>query len=290
MSLKNIPLLFLCINSFIFAQGTYLSFHPASFYTYGVYDKNKNSVGYSAYATLGINYYDAITLSYDNTKIIDKNEFNYNQNSFMVSGIKNLYPYYIKANYSYLNGKYNYKPFKFEYSDFTNLYNLSITRIYDNIFCGLSYTFINLKGNKSVQINQPQFLFDYMVSPDFIVSYRGVYSAIKSKSPIYEDFLVGEISDDNRKLISHNISLNWYLNSTIFTKVEVLFGKRSYFFNTDYLTFYNQDDTQNLHIISRIDAELFQNFRINFVYQNLSLDHAKINYYSLGLKYNIWDL
>ncbi len=290
MSIKNILLLIFCINSFILAQGTSLSFHPASFYTYGVYDNNKNSVGYSAYATLGINYYDAITLSYDNTKIIDKNEFNYNQNSFMVSAIKNFYPYYIKANYAYLNGKYNYKPFKFEYSDNTNLFNLSLNRIFTNIFTGISYTFINVNGNKSVEINQPQFLVDYIISPYLILSYRFVYSSIQSKSPIYEDFLVGEISDDNRKLISHNISLNWYINSSVFTKVELLFGKRSYFFNTDYLTFYNQDDTQNLHIISRIDAELFNNFRINFVYQNLSLDHSKINYYSLGLKYNIWDL
>lgn len=290
MSIKTFIFLLIYTNTLIYAQDAYFSVHPTSFLTYGVYNENKTSTGYSFYTTLAINYYDAITFSYDNTKITANNEFNYNQNSFMVSGIKNFYPYYIKASYSHLTGQYNYTPFKFEYNDYTNLYNLSINKIMENVFAGVSYTFINLRGNKSAQINQPQILFDYIVSPNFIVSYRLVYSTIKSKSPIYEDFLVGEISDDNRKLLSHNISLNWYLNSSIFTKLEILFGKRSYFFNIDYLTFYNQDDTQNLHVISRVDAELFHNFRINFVFQNLSLDHAKINYYSLGLKYNIWDL
>ena len=278
----------LCIN--MFAQDFNLTFNPSTYYTYGTYNKNKTSQGYSAYASFGINYYNYLTLGFDNTVINDKREFKYNQNFALISGLKNLFPYYIKFNYGYLEGKYDYKPYEYVYKDYTNLFNISLLRYIDNFYLGISYTYINLTGHKAVKVHQPLIIVDWILDPQFIISYRGIYSKIKSDLPVYEDFLIGETSDDDRSLYSSSISLNYYISLNLFMRTEVTFGKKAYYFNTDYLTFFNQDDTQNLSFSAKVDTELFKNFRINLAYQYLTLDHSKINYYSVGLKYNFIQL
>ncbi|MFH0734483.1 MAG: hypothetical protein V1773_09420 [bacterium] len=284
----TIIIFFVCIN--IFAQDFNLTLNPSTYYTYGNYNKNKSSQGYSAYASLGINYYDYITLGFDNTIINDKTEFKYDQKFVIVSGLKNLFPYYIKLNYGYAEGKYDYKPFEFIYKDYTNLYNISLTRYFNNFYAGISYSFINVYGHKGVKIHQPQLILDWIFMPNLIISYRGIYSKVKSDLPIYEEFLQGELSDDNRSLYSNSFSLNYYLSEQLFMRTEVTLGKKAYYFNTDYLTFFNQDDTQNFSFSTKVDSEIFKNFRINFSYQYLTLDHSKINYYSVGLKYNFIQL
>ena len=288
--MKKIIILLMIVYINSFAQDFNLSVTPSSFYTYGNYNKKKTSQSYSAYASFAFNYYDLITLGYDNTIINDKAEFKYKQDFFLISGLKNLFPYYIKFNYGYLDGSYDYKPYKYTYKDFTNIYNVSFLRYFDGFYSGLSYSHINVNGHKATKINQLQLIFDWITLPQLIVSYRGIYTTVKSDLPIYEEFLQGETSDDDRKLFSNNISLNYYASLSLFLRAEISTGKRAYFFNTDYLTFFNQDDTQNLSFLSKIDYELFSNFRINFTYQYLTLDHSKINYYSLGLRYYVLQL
>ncbi len=276
------------INSF--AQDFNLSVTPSSFYTYGNYNKNKTSQGYSAYVAFAFNYYDLLTLGYDKTVLNDKAEFKYKQDFFLISGLKNLYPYYVKFNYGYLDGSYDYKPYEFTYKDFTNIYNVSFLRYFDSFYGGLGYSYINVNGHKSTKINQAQIIFDWITLPQLIISYRGTYTTVKSDLPIYEEFLQGESSDDNRKLFSNNISINYYASLQLFLRAEVSTGKRAYYFNTDYLTFFNQDDTQNFSFSGKIDYELITKLRINFTYQYLTLDHSKINYYSMGLRYYVFQL
>jgi hypothetical protein len=95
----------------------------------------------------------------------------------------------------------------------------------------------------------------------FDLSYKLVYSTLKSDLPVYEDFLMGENTGDKRSLLSSIITLNYYPSYSFYVKAEASFGKRAYYFNNDMLTFFNQDDTQNFAFYSKLDYELFTNFR-----------------------------
>lgn len=272
------------------AQDFNLSISPSVFYTYGNYNKSKSSNSISAYTTLGINYFDYLSIGFDKTDLIKKNEFDYNQNLFVLGYTKSLFPYYLKLNFAYQSGKYNYKPFRFTYNDNTNVYGLGFLYYYENLYIGANYNYITLRGNKSVKVNQPNLNFVYLLSPSYNISYKLLYTSLKSDLPIYEDFLTGESSGDERNLLSHFISFNYYPSYSFYTTIEAALGKRAYYFNNDLLTFFNQDDTQNLAISAKIDYEVLTNFRTILAFNYLSLDHSKIIYYSLGVKYNIWEL
>ena len=56
----------------ITAQNINISFFPAVYYTQGTYNSNKYSSGVSLYSTIGINYYDYLTIGYDKTKLTSK--------------------------------------------------------------------------------------------------------------------------------------------------------------------------------------------------------------------------
>ncbi|HPN38711.1 MAG TPA: hypothetical protein PL041_09925 [Melioribacteraceae bacterium] len=289
--MKKLSILFVFFIPYLHsAQYSNISLFPSSYFTQGTYNKEKKSNGISLYSTLGINYTDYFTIGFDKTDIESKKEFEYNQNLIVFGFTKSLFPLYIKANFAYQTGKYNYKPFNFSYNDNTNVYGLGFSYYTNNLYFGANYNYITLRGNKSVKVNQPSFNIVYLPSVFFDFSYKLHYSSLKSQLPIYEDFLMGENSADERKLISHIFTINYYPLYALYTKFEVMFGKRAHYFNNDLLTFFNQDDTQNLSIYSKIDYELFKNFRTILSYNYLSLDHSKIIYYSIGIKYNIWDL
>ena len=286
--IKYFIILFLPI--LITAQNTNISFFPAVYYTQGTYNSNKYSSGVSLYSTIGINYYDYLTIGYDKTKLTSKYEFEYDQNLFVLGYTKSLFPLYLKANLAYQTAKYNYKPFDFNYNDNTNVYGIGLSYYFNNSYAGINYNYITLRGNKSVKVHQPSISFIYLPSQYFDLSYKLVYSTLKSDLPVYEDFLMGDNTDDKRSLLSSIITLNYYPSYSFYLKAEASFGKRAYYFNNDMLTFFNQDDTQNFAFYSKLDYELFTNFRTILSYNYLSLDHSKIIYYSIGVKYNIWDL
>ena len=274
----------------ITAQEFNLSLSPALFYTQGTYNKDKSSSGMSLYTTAGINYYDYLTIGFDKTDVTSKKEFEYNQNLLVLGYTKSFFPLYVKANIAYQTGKYNYKPFDFSYNDVTNVYGLGLSYYYNNLYFGTNYNFISLRGNKSVKVHQPSLNIIYLPSYTFDISYKLLFTSLESDLPVYEDFLMGESTDDNRSLLSSIFTINYYPYYSFYAKIEATLGKRAYYFNNEMLTFFNQDDTQNFSIYAKIDYELFTNFRTILSYNYLSLDQSKIIYYSIGVKYNIWDL
>ncbi len=269
---------------------TNYSLHPSLFYTQGTYNKSKSSTGIAAYSTIGINYFDYLTIGFDNTKLTQKKEFDYNQNFLVIGYIKSLFPLYLKANIGLQTGEYSYKPYTFNYTDKTKVYSLGFSYFLENFYVGANYSYINLTGNKSVVAHQPSVNLIYLLSPQYDLSYKLLFTSLTSSTPIYEDLLTGEQSGDDRKLLSSIIAFNYYPSTKFYLRLEAILGKRAYYFNNDLLTFYNQDDTQNLSLYSKIDYELLPNLRTIFAFNYLSLDHSKIIYYSLGLKYNIWEL
>lgn len=290
MQIKIIKFLIVLFCPVILMGQNNYSLHTSIFYTNGTYNKNKSSIGISAYSTLGINYFDYLTIGFDNTKLTQKREFDYNQNFLVIGYIKSLFPLYLKANIGFQTGKFTYKPFPFNYTDKTKIYNVGFSYYLENFYFGANYTYIDINGYKSATVNQPSINFIYLLTPQYDISYKLLFTSVNSNTPIYEDYLAGKQSNDDRKLLSSSISFNYYPTSKLYLRLEAILGKRTYYFNNDLLTFFNQDDTQNLLLYSKIDYELLPNLRTIFVYNYLSLDHSKIIYYSLGLKYNIWEL
>ena len=93
--MKITLLLFLILVFVITAQTPKSNFTVGAYYTTGSYLNNNSSESYSLYGVIDIKMLDRIVLGYDNLRIdIPDSNWIYDQNFFVVSGMKNLYPFY----------------------------------------------------------------------------------------------------------------------------------------------------------------------------------------------------
>ena len=139
--MKKILLLFIFLVSLISAQAPKSTVSVGAYYTTGSYSNNNSSESLSLYGVIDIKMLDRIVLGYDNLRIdIPDSNWIYDQNFFVVSGMKNLYPFYLKFDYAYAGGQYGEK-YRGEY------YFGSITDATHIMHASLLYNFNLLYNN-----------------------------------------------------------------------------------------------------------------------------------------------
>lgn len=257
---------FVLTTSYLYAQAGSSSVNPSVYYTRGNYSNGNTSDSYSAYASIQLGYSDFIFLGTDNL-LINNPAWKYDQKTIVIGGIKNLYPLYLKLNYAHIKGEFDYKPFPYKYSDYINLYNAGFLYNVDLFYLGASVTYLNLIGFKAVESQQYELNIGWVISPGLSLFLKPNFSSVS----------------DNRKLYSAGAKLTYLPVSSLIISLGGFIGSRAYYFNSDLLTIYNQNDTQKMGGDIRAEYWISEKLKVIGSYQYLKFDQFRINYFVGGI-------
>ncbi|MCP5061617.1 MAG: hypothetical protein GY936_04030 [Ignavibacteriae bacterium] len=268
--MKKSILIFLFITSFslsILAQVKINSITPGLYYTKGSYSNDNSSNSFSGYFSLQINQNNYLTFGYDNLKITNP-AWEYAQDFFVIGGMKNFYPFYLKANLGYIKGNLNENDFTI-YSDKINIYNLSILYNWNHFYFGGGATYQILSGLN--EINTLHSELKIVLAPSKKFSFK-LSPAITSAS-------------DDRELYSIGGELFYQPFNFFNFSVSGFVGERAFYFNPDNLTIYNQYETQKSS--ASLTFRALTNMPLNLIgsFQYTDFSDYQINYISVGLKY-----
>ena len=265
----------LLFSSVLWADSTLVS--PSFYFTYGNYSNKDFSRSLAFYNTTAVTKNSFLTVHYDHLTI-DATDWSYLQQTFLANSYFHFFPFGIKCTYAYLKGDYSYKPYQFMYNDFTNLYNLDLFYYKDLYYLGFSFTYLNAKGilNESgltqQKSSQLTLRFEKIVSNDLFISIKPSYSQLS----------------DGRKLFSLSGKFHYLLNSDLLLKAGGMTGKRAYYFDSDLLTIFNQDETQKLLYFGQMEYSPTNFLKIISSFQRTEFQNYSINYFVLGIKSNFF--
>lgn len=253
---------------------------PSLYYTFGDYSDGKTSRSISGYATLTLNFFDHIYLGYDNLRINDAESF-YDQNMFVSGFIKNLYPFYLRFNYSHIKGEfdvdqslyrlYSLDPDTIKSFDYTNLYNLGVSYNYGYFYFGINYTYLNAIGYIAVKSHSIEPVIDWVIDPKLVLRAAPNYTSVS----------------DDRNLKSLYFRVSYYPTTDLFLYFDGFVGERAYYFNPELLTIFNLNQTQLNLFGFKAEYLPVPKLKIMLGFQNTKFSTHSINYFSAGIRYSI---
>jgi len=269
----KILIIFLFISFFsdIFSQSKVTEIQPEFYYSNGNFSTNTTSNGFYGFANVIINDFDIVRIGY-NKIIFDNPEWKYNQTNYSIGGVKNLYPFYIKTSFLYMDGDFDYKPFFSKYSD--NLYTVALEIDYNvNLFyvgINFAYTNFNTASDSLVSLNSKQFglPLTYEPSSSFLISITPTYTTLS----------------DRGDLISTEVLLKYSPSKDLTAYLSGFFGERAYFYNHNLYTIYNQNSTQTSAVNFVVEYKTSDKVTLVAGYTYTEFEDYLINYYTLGLK------
>ncbi|NOX17804.1 MAG: hypothetical protein GXO87_05920 [Chlorobi bacterium] len=268
--MKRIKLLIIflsIVNATVFAQASG-SISPAVYYTYGSYDNSNTSQGIAGYASLQLGINDLIVAAYENLKI--KSEFwEYKQNFGALGYFKTLFPFYFNLSLAYVDGRLNVPLFDYGYKDEIFLGNFDFSYNYDFYFFGAGATVQKLKGLYNINTRFYYLKLSWTPETNFSLTFKPGYTK----------------TNDGREYYSLGAKIYYspfyFLN---FTAVGFA-GKRVFYFDPDFLTNFNQYETQKNSFGVFIKIIPYKYLTVITGYNYADFTDYKINYYTLGLKY-----
>ncbi|MBI2416912.1 MAG: hypothetical protein HYV28_03250 [Ignavibacteriales bacterium] len=271
-------LAFLTVASFI-ARAQEIAIYPSYYLTYGKYSVDKYSLSNAVYATAGINYQWYPTVAYDNL-MIKSNDWKYRQQTILGGFTYNSYPNSFKAYYAYLPATFSYLPRlaagtpSFDYSNFSNLLAFEANRYIDEWNLGAAFVHMHAIGpvanvketQSSLQLTlraEYQFMDELTVTlrPSFFSSQR-----------------------DGRELFSTAIKAQYQFAPGVILKAGGMAGVRAYYFDTDLLTVFNQDESQTQSLNIQCDYTISGSISAAALYVHSEFNGFQINYFGFGLK------
>lgn len=255
------------ISAQSFEETFYLS--PSIYYTSGDYSTDQKSKEFSFYNTVQlmhelylINHYDYL--------LIDANEYDYKQQTFLAGGLLDMFPYYFKFHYSHYKGEYNYTPTSFTSQDFTNLYNIDVFYYINWFYFGASYAHLNQIGSANLISNQITLRIEKILSDEFFISFKPNYTHLS----------------DGQNLYSSAVKLHYAPLPELVFKVGGFIGKRAFYFDSDLLTIYNQNDIQKYQVSGLVDFVPISLLKFTLGYQHNKFTNFNVNYLFAGIKAN----
>lgn len=273
--MKYVQFFFIWSVSFFFngfAQETdsfYVS--PSFYFTHGNYSDSSRSNSYAFYQTTQLSKEFFSILHYENLKISNE-DWDYIQQAFLTGGIIDLHPFYFKLNYVHYKGDYDYKPFPDTYSDYTNLFNIDAYYFSDWYYLGASYVHLNRIGYATQKSDQITLRLEKVLSKELFLSLK----------PTFIKLL------DGRELYSIAVKMHYQPYTDLIFKAGGFGGQRAFYFDSDLLTIFNQDETQKYLFFAQ--AEYSPIRQLNFIlgFQNTKFTSYKINYFIAGIKSNLF--
>lgn len=272
--MKKILLLLLVTVSLISAQAPKSDFTVGAYYTAGSYSNSNSSESYSLYGVINIKMLDRIVLGYDNLRIdIPDSNWIYDQNFFVVSGMKNLYPFYLKFDYAYAGGQYGEKyRGKYYYgsiTDATHIVHASLLYNVNLFYFGLGGTYSTSSGYYDLSTKYVEGKLTWHPSQFFNINLMPAYTA----------------TDDDRSGFSLGAEIFYSPASFVNFSLRGFIGDRVTYYNSDYQTMYNQLETQtnSFSVIARLFAD--KPFNIIGAYQSRDFTYYTIEYFTVGIRY-----
>ncbi len=277
-----------------------ISVKPSYYFTYGDYSNGNITRTHSVYSTINIDNGIFPTVGYENQNIFNNQliqggtktsyPWKYNQQSFLGGVFYSAFPDYSKFYYTHIMGdfKLNQNDYlnsisfdysKAKYSDYTNIYTFDYSRYYDGWSFGGVVTYLNAIGHIKiidtvVTLNHQQTMqgtarIEYAFSPDIFLSVK----------PSYFYSMI-----DKRKLWSAAIKFHYLAAESLLLKAGGIVGKRAYYFDSDLLTVFNQDDTQKQ--CAFVSTEVFpgDGFTLTAAFLYSEFTDYHINYYVAGVR------
>ena len=254
----------------ITAQPKVTSLSPSVFYTYGNYSDGTYSASVSGFASVGLNYKDFIVAGFDRL-LINSPTWKYDQKMFTLGGTKNIYPFYLRFFYSHISGDYNSKPAGYSYTDKLNVFDINMLYNYNLYFFGLSGNYISLDGFYDLSITHFSAVIKRLLGTNILLSANFTQSVVS----------------DGRNLSSIKIDMNFKIDNSFSLYGSGAFGQRTYYYDDQLLTIFNQNETQKLNLNLTGKYLIIPNltFLINYTYAEF--DSYNINYFTAGIKFNI---
>jgi hypothetical protein len=249
------------------AQAPTTSFFPSAYYTSGTYSGGARSDSYSGYASLSFQRYEYLVAGYDKM-LIESSTWTYDQHLFVVGGQKNLYPFSLKLNYGGLKGTFNLPSARYSYDDHIDILNGGLLYNVDLFFFGPAYTYVNVRGYKTLQCHQVGLQAEWVIDPAFSVSLAPLYTTLT----------------DGRSLVSATAGMTYCPVEPLVLQVSGVWGKRAYYFNPDLLTVFNQDETQENLWSLRAEYTVGGIVTLLGSYQSTAFAGYTVKYLALGVR------
>ncbi len=272
-------------NGFSQTDSTYLG--PSVFYTIGDYSSNESSRSLAFYNTLQLSKQFYLITAYDNLSIKDE-ESDYLQQTFLGGCYLNLFPYTLKFNYGYYKGDYSYpnydttaspgngnNPNKIDElvsTDITHLFNADFIYYFDWNYLGGSYTYINQTEITPLSAHQLTLRLERILTDELFISVRPNYTRTSA----------------GKNLFSSALKIHYVPIPELTFKVGGFLGERMFYFDSDLLLMFNQNNIQKYQAFGQIEIVPTQTWKFTFGYQHTKFDDFSINYFYAGIKANFY--
>jgi hypothetical protein len=260
----------LCGISALHSQPPGTTLSPSIFYTAGSYSNGTSANSAAGYASLSWNGLDYAVAGVENMKITSS-PWTYDQQLFVVGGLKNLYPFYLTAHYGMLVGTFTLPVPRYSYQDHLHIVNAGLAYNVDMFFLGLTYTYVNVRGYKRLESHQSGVSAQWLVDPALSIDLHPLYTSLT----------------DGRAFTSVSAELSYSPWLPFLLQISGTAGRRAYFFNPKLLTFFNQDQTQKNLWGVRGEYTLEKTLTFIASYQSSEFEGYTARYLSLGARINI---
>lgn len=254
-----------------YSQEDYRYLSPSVYYTHGTYNNGTVTDSYAGYFTAEISEPIYMTLHYDHLNM-QHPQWKYTQQSFLGTVLFSFYPFYIKPAFGHYMGDYKAKGFQYEYSDYTNLVSLDAFLYDDGWYAGAMYVHQNRIGYKEQVSDQLTLRLEKIVGWEWFFSLKPSFVTLK----------------DGRNLFSAAAKIHYQPHYQWVFKAGGFAGERASYFDTDLLTFFNQDDTQQYQAFMQVEYDPVPELKLTVGYQHTGFRPYHINYVFAGLKSNLW--
>jgi hypothetical protein len=253
--------------SLLHAQPPATAFFPSAYYTAVTYSNGLRAHSYSGYASISFHGVDYVVAGYDKM-VIESSTWTYDQGLFVVGGLKNLYPFYVKLNYGRILGTFNLPSARYSYDDHVDILNGGLLYNVDLLFVGPTYTYVNVTGYKIVQCHQVGLHGELLMDPALSMSISPLYTTLT----------------DGRSLFSVSAGMSYSPWQPLVLQLSGAFGRRAYYFNPDLLTIFNQDETQEHLWGVRAEYTIGGVFTLIGSYQSTGFTGYTVHYTAVGVR------
>ncbi len=263
--MKKLSLALLLVFAGIGNAQTYT--YPSAYLTIGDYSNNTQSISFAFYNTLQFSKEFYLVNNLENL-IIDNPKWKYDQKHIVSQVIYDDLPITLKLAYGFYYGKYSTTPSRNNYEDNINLYSADFIGKLGSFYLGASYTRTNLDGYLHQTVNQITPRFEMLFGANLFVSVKPSYA----------------ILEDKRKLFSVSAKAHYYAGSGVLLKAGGFYGKRAYYFDSDLITYFNQNETQKNNFFGQVEYVVDPKLRAILSFQQTQFTSYSIRYYILGVK------
>lgn len=208
---------------------------------------------------------------------IKNSTWHYGQKNYLLNTTFSSYPWFYNFTVAQISGKFDYQPSIYSYNDNSNLYSAGLTYYKNLWYFGGQITHLSARGILTSdlltqqKINSLTLRVEKYLTPQIFLSFKPHFANLS----------------DGRNLTSLGGEVTYFPFEFISLNAGGFIGKRAYFFNSDLLTLFNQNETQLNQIKGQINITPIKEVTFSAIYQKTKFETFSIKYLTLGATFKI---